>query len=188
MSAIKLNLDEKEKVANIATSLVTILAILAGSLVALIEYRSYQKEIRIQKSLELVKQYNEGYLLDSTIKIEEVWEELNSRLEGLSNVADPRSPEEITAAYEALIIQLVETNKILSNVKGVIGFYDRVIICVKTNLCEKSTVDQYFYNDAVNFFRAFTPIMCDQRRKWLDDDIWSDVQIYYIPETIGNTC
>lgn len=176
------NVEKNEKIANIAVSIVTMFAIVIGGVFGLVQYFDYKEEIRVKNSLAILDRYHNDEVLKSNIKVYSAWSENYENLMKL--IKEDPSAE----AYEGFILALVEKKDLPIEINTIFNLYDETVVCVYSNLCDKDTIDNYFRESARSFFHRFYPVVCNQRKRWNDPTIWSRVEKFYNPESIGKIC
>ena len=177
-----MSLDNSEKEANIAVSIVTIIAIISGGVFGLVEYLEYKKESKIKNTIDLVTRYHSGHVLKSKLETDKVWNDMYPIMTEIFKT------DKTSEAYEGFILTIIEKNNLTSSVSIVMGLFDETVVCLESEICDKSTIDNYFLKSGKSFFNKYYPFVCDQRNKWNDVTIWKNVQKYYNPDSMGKIC
>jgi len=70
----------------------------------------------------------------------------------------------------------------------VMNFYERIVTCINTRICDEELVAKFFSNNGRVFFRKYYPYLCRKRQQWNDNSIWSNAEAYFNPEGVGKIC
>ena len=175
-------LEQREKTANIAVSIATIIAILCGGLFGLVEYLDYKKSVKVENSLNLVNRFQSGEKIKDRRATDSAWQNNNKKFMTLRKKGNAQE------MYEKFVINLIEKEKIKYNISSLMDFYEETVVCIQAGLCDQSTINDYFSKSGKTFFKKYYPYVCDQRNMWNDSSIWEKVQKYYNPKPKGKIC
>lgn len=177
-----MKLENVETVGNIAVSFSTTLALICGGIFGLVEYLDYKKDNSIKYSLSLVSRYQAEDVLKQRIKTDSAWQDANDDLVKLLKI------DRSVSAYEGFLLSVVKKNELDAAIITLMGFYDETVVCVKSRICDKATINSYFLKSGRTFFNKYYPYVCLQRNIWSDPTIWFDVQRYFNPKSLGKIC
>lgn len=174
--------EKINKAAELIVSVITIISIIVGGIFAMVQYLEHKKELKIKHTLEFVTKFNSDKFMDLREKINNVWNDANPVM--VKILTKDKTPE----AYEGFVVALVKKYKIHSEIDNIMTLFEEIAICSIENICDKQTVNKYFYDDGKIFFRKFYPYVCDLRKKWNDKKIWYKAQEFYSDNTLGTLC
>ena len=93
-----------------------------------------------------------------------------------------------SSAFNAYVIALINEERLSTNIDYIMDFYERLVTCVNTGLCDKAIIDKFFLKNGRTFFRKYYPYVCSLRTKWKDKSIWSSAEVYFNPGGVGKIC
>jgi len=171
-------LEKYKTLSDFINGWLTIVAIFAAGLFSLNEYLEHKTGEQVQRSLNYVERYNGDKLLDMRNTLSTKLDEENKSLvETLSN--PELSQNELQAAYDKLILEIIKKHKLAIQIKTLLGFHEELVLCVESQLCDEQVARDFFTTDAKALFRGFYPYICDQRRKWKNEKIGLRVEIFF---------
>lgn len=177
-----MTLDQAEKLGNILVSILTALAIVVGGGFSYHEYLEHKKDVRIKASLVLVHRYNSAATMKHTQVLNKEWQ--NANVEFNRALTSPDAAD----SYNKFVLSLVDEKKLETSLSTMFGFYDNMVICVESKICEREVIDRYFREYGKDFFNKYYPYVCHQRIIWSDDTVWLAVQNYFKPQLDPSFC
>ncbi len=178
-----MTLDQWDKLSSTIVSFVTVVAIFSGGLFALIEYYGQKTDKKQSRSLTLVSEYHSRDTLIYRNRLDDAWEVGYPVLILTLNENSDKS-----AAFNSYVNTLINEEQLSKDIDYLMGFYERLVTCVKAKLCDKTIIDKFFLKNGRTFFRKYYPYVCSLRLKWKDESIWSNTEKYFNPGGVGKIC
>ena len=178
-----MNLNQWEKLSSTIVSFVTVAAILFGGFFTLIEYYRHKIDIKQDNSLKLVSEYHSKDALKYRERLDAAWEVGHPVL-----ISTLKNSSDKSSAFNSYVTALIREEKLSVSVDYVMDFYERLVTCVNTSLCDKAIIDKFFLKNGRTFFRKYYPYVCTLRSKWNDNSIWSNTEQYFNPGGVGKIC
>lgn len=149
---------------DIIATWVTIIGVLSGGILALIQYGDRISEERVKESLKYVDRYNSGRILDARTEIEHFWDDKNR----IKKLQKKQSEPELAR----LIVSEIDSSRAVSDdFNLVLSFYDNLRICTCARLCDMATITSFFGSEAYKLNGLFFPYIAKQRKLLNDDEI-----------------
>ncbi len=170
-------------ISKVYLSYLSIIAIIVGAGFTLFEYNGYKADKKINYSLNIVADYTNPEIMKHRTKLDEAWEiGYPILIKNIKNYKDTSN------AYNKFILALVKEENLSRPIDYVMDFYERISLCVSAGLCKKDVIDKFFLRNGQIFFRKYYPYVCDLRKKWNDDTIWLNVELYFNSKSAGEIC
>lgn len=146
-----------EQIAHIAASI----GVAGAAIIGVIEYTSNNEDVRRERSLGVVRDWQEDKLIDRYTRLQSYVEE-RLKTSTLPPVSLP--PEALAQAYRNLgynwildqradggaVAQAVETD-----VDRMTMFFVQMEICIASDLCNAEVLNAYFYSEVTTFWQYF---------------------------------
>jgi len=179
-------LEKYKTISEFINSWLTILAVIAAGLFSINEYLEHKEDERIKRSLHYVERYSADKFIDIRNNVYAKLDEENKALvKALSDSS--LSSEELQEKYNKLILDIVDKHSLSVNIKTLFNFHEEVVLCVQTELCDEQVVRNFFNVEALELFRGFSPYVCNERKKWRNENITLRVETFY-NKTQGDIC
>jgi hypothetical protein len=166
---LKKNLEIGVSLATIIGSIVTPV----GLIYTVNQYINQQKTWREEKTLELYKTQLGEPLLANRISLNVFYDPVE-RKNYLSAIEkskkDPKSLEKFTKTF---------SKKKEKQILTLTNFYEGIVNCVDTNICDKETTKSLFDKDIKEFVVLFGPFFCQLRQDLEDDTIALKLEEFY---------
>lgn len=178
-----MTLDEWGKLSSCVRSLFTVLAIVVGGIFGLCEYFSAKQASKVGNTLNLVDEYYSPPMVKVFRDISSSWDIGYGVLSTIVKNAENPAEE-----YSTFVKALIKEESLQYNIERLFRFYERVVICVESQVCDAKSARAFFLRDGKTFFRQYYPYVCGMRSRWNDPTIWASVQMYFNPESINKVC
>lgn len=135
----------------------SLMGIVAGGAFALVEFRDAQIVKRRDRTMEYIKNYEDGRVGDARYDLNVFLEPLIEAYEngGVSHKVG------YTAWSDDLLDQIDNDDgkyRVRTNIDMVVGFYESLAVCVDNELCDGTVADEYFNAyDAPGFWETYWP-------------------------------
>lgn len=161
----------------ITVNLVALMVAIIGLYVTYREYQQHQKDLKIERSLEYLKNFTSSTWLDRRGIIDTAFDGLRPKLEELSR--SKKTPNQIELEWRGAVITTITSDLNLRQaVDSLIEFYDGLLTCLELQLCDKMTLDSFFTTPAKIFVRQMYPYLYHIRREWGDDSLGTKLEEY----------
>lgn len=139
------------------------LCIIGGTAVfAIIQYLQNQADNRISEVLDFVER---SYQPSFSAPYENVVKLWGNALREHTDVIENCKGQECTD----FVIAMVERERVGLDIVKVVGFYESLAICIDENICDRSTAERFFGEDALSFKQVFFPYI-----QWLRQTIYRE--------------
>lgn len=149
-------------------------AVIFGGGYTLLEYNDKQKTWHEERALELYKKQLEDPLLEHRIALD-VFYDRKWREKYLIAVKGNRSDNSTLLKNFTDDFSKNKSKEILI----LTNFYEGVVDCVTTKICDELTTRSLFEDDIKEFVLLFTPFFCQLRQDLKDDTIASKLVTFY---------
>jgi hypothetical protein len=167
----------KEKI-EIGVSMATIIGSIVtpvGLIYTVNQYISQQKTWREEKTLDLYKVQLGEPLLANRVSLNVFYDSVErkkylSAIKDFTSKKDPKSIERFTETFS----QSKE-----KNILALTNFYEGIVNCVDTNVCDEATTRSLFKKDIKEFVVLFGPFFCQLRQDLKDNTIAEKLEKFY---------
>lgn len=141
-----------------------------GTIFSVYQYMQAREEKRIERTLELVEQWDRAEYQDAQRALKRRLGDLNARYAG--DLGSTATPKEIAIFQERIGIEaLKETGGAMpladfrDAFDRIVYFLNRVSFCVQGGLCSRHVADAYFEDFAQSFWSYFAGFIRQERRR-----------------------
>ena len=180
-----MNLDQTKTLSEIIGIWFTIVALLLGGGFALFEYLDQKQETRLEATVSHVREFRREPMHSINRKLSK--SEQTASYDATKLLKEFPS-ETVAQHYYKFIIQRVEDDDLAADLDQMINFYEEVVICVYTGICDRDSAENYFFLRGRNFYRTYYPYICSEREKWRDLSTGRLLQAFFNPSATTDPC
>lgn len=137
------------------------LVITAGIVTFYIQQSNDFEKTRTTTTLDYVGRYNSDYLVNFRYRLLAPWYDYANDLTTIEQIGHVEK-----SAFDSFIMKLVEKaaeeggqHDLRPAVFAVVEFYDQLLICDETKICDPNALRAYFSANAKNFFCLYRPVI-----------------------------
>lgn len=121
----------------ILVSWISLLGLLVGGVWSVLEYIGRQEQNEVEAVLERLKQLDDGAVANAYFEVEDAWIKGVGKLNG--ELDKRRDNEDLSEFYRGYVLRFVEENRLASELRRTMQFFERVAACVDAGICDRET-------------------------------------------------
>lgn len=167
---------------------ITVLGLMAGGVYTLVEYRSHERDRRIEATMGYVTRFMAPPLSDHRATLLKQWQKHQAEI--LTVLHDSSlKPAELNREYNATVLAMITAEELSLPIQEMTLFFEQLANCVKLTLCEPDAVNSMLAVQAQEFMRQYYPYICYLRKEWSDPSIAQELERIFNPKSVGkNYC
>lgn len=147
---------------------IKIIFAIVAAMYVVFEYRMNVWDDKISRTLDYIKQYNSGEILEASVSLNSFWIS-----DEATNFFTNVTPEN----YTREIIMLIIEKQWYDEIYKLHNFYSDLSMCANNSICDVDTACEFFFDDIQSFRETYRVFLEDVSGKW-GEDISSEVQTF----------
>jgi len=163
---------------------VQVLALLAGGIFAVREYRDHTRELKIQRAMDYLLRSSSEDLLSARFSLSKREQKMTERFRSILLDSSLSRDAKNRAYFDFVVQELIMHGKddgLEVPFYNILAYFDEGVTCIQQGLCDEMTIKSGLSDFGQSFVRTYTPYLCYLRRAWNDPTIGRRVENFYNP-------